>query len=47
MALPFRGGRLGTSKTPYKAYTEQVPNLEHVKAFGYAAYLILPKGKHP
>jgi hypothetical protein len=46
-ALPFRGGRLGTLKTLYKAYIEQVLNLEHVKAFGCAAYLILPKGKHP
>jgi hypothetical protein len=47
IALPFGSGRLGTSKTPYEAYTEQVPNLEHVKAFGCAAYPILPKGKHP
>jgi hypothetical protein len=47
MALPFKGRRLDTSKTLYKAYIEQVLNLEHVKAFGYAAYPILPKGKHP
>jgi hypothetical protein len=44
IALSFGSGRLGTSKTLYKAYTEQVPNLEHLKAFSYAAYPILPKG---
>ena len=47
IALPFGSGRLGTLKTPYKAYTKQVLNLEHVKAFSCAAYPILPKGKHP
>jgi hypothetical protein len=46
IALPFKGGRLGTLKTLYKAYIEQVLNLEHVKAFGYIAYLILFKGKY-
>ena len=46
-ALPFKGRRLGTSKTLYKAYIEQVLNLEHIKAFSYTAYPILPKGKHP
>ena len=46
-ALPFKGGRLGTSKTPYEAYIEQVLNLEHIKVFDYIAYLILLKGKHP
>ena len=45
--LPFRGGRLSTLKTLYKVYKEQVLNLEHIKAFGYIAYLILLKGKHP
>ena len=47
IALPFGSGRLGISKTLYEAYTEQVLNLEYVKAFGCAAYPILPKGKHP
>jgi len=46
-ALPFKGKRLGTLKTLYKAYIEQVLNLEHIKVFGCAAYPILSKGKHP
>jgi len=46
-ALPFGEGRLGTTKTPYDAYCDKVPNLQHLKAFGCAAYPILQKGKHP
>ena len=47
IALPFKGGRLDTLKTLYKAYIEQVLNLEHIKVFSYIAYLILLKSKHP
>ena len=47
IALPFGSGRLGTLKKLYEVYTEQVPNLEYVKAFGCAVYPTLPKGKHP
>ena len=47
MALSFKGRRLGTLKTLYEVYIEQVLNLEHIKVFGYIAYLILLKGKHP
>ena len=45
-ALPFDNGRLSTVKTPYDAYCDKIPNLEHLKAFNCAAYLILQKGKH-
>jgi hypothetical protein len=37
-ALPFGEGTLGTAKTPFEAYTEKVPNMENLKAFGCAAY---------
>jgi hypothetical protein len=36
--LLFSKGTLGTAKTPFEAYTEKVPNIENLKAFGYAAY---------
>jgi hypothetical protein len=29
---------LGTTKTPFEAYTKKVLNIENLKAFGYAAY---------
>ena len=47
MALSFKGRRLGTLKTLYEVYIEQVLNLKHVKVFSCIAYPILPKGKHP
>jgi hypothetical protein len=46
-ALPFGDGRFGTAKILYKAYNDKVPNLVNLKVFGYIAYLILQKGKHP
>jgi hypothetical protein len=36
--LPFSEGILSTAKTPFKAYTEKVPNIENLKAFGYIIY---------
>jgi hypothetical protein len=36
--LLFGEGILGTAKTPFEAYTEKVPNIENLKAFGYIVY---------
>jgi hypothetical protein len=44
--LLFGEGILGTAKTPFEVYTEKVPNMENLKAFGYAAYLKI-KGAKP
>jgi hypothetical protein len=44
--LLFGKGILGTVKTPFEAYTEKVPNMENLKAFGYVVYLKI-KGAKP
>jgi hypothetical protein len=44
--LPFSEGILGTTKTPFEAYTEKVLNMENLKAFGYTIYLKI-KGAKP
>jgi hypothetical protein len=37
-ALLFSKGTLGTAKTLFEVYIEKIPNIENLKAFGYAAY---------
>jgi hypothetical protein len=44
--LLFNKGILSIIKTPFKIYTEKIPNIENLKAFGYIIYLKI-KGAKP